>query len=329
MNNIDYTIFYKENFDSVEKISSKYNLFISAYNDSRRVKDVFYGINADKKHWLIFPEYNYTQEELPLNDIVFSFSSEKRENDILIEYISSIGEEIFQNESICIDITGFIRPHLVFLVRYLAELNLNNIDFLYTDPISYTEGEKTKFSGDSSVLSRIIEGCAGIPESTTDDNDILIVGAGYDEKRIKDITILKSKAKLVQLFGFPSLKADMYQENILRVANIIESSGDFKNTNSTILAPANDPFITAQQIHEFVKRENSRKPITNLYLSPLSTKAHTLGFILYYITECIDSNVSIIFPFSTSYTRETTTGISKIWIYTVEFDTLQKWRGIM
>lgn len=324
MTNIDYSIFYKYKFDKVEDIPSQYDLFISAYNESDRVNEIFLHITSTDKHWLILPEYCFTEDMLPKSGKLFTFEEGQREDEIIRNYLEKVGFDFIQNRRICIDITGFIRPHLVFFIRILAELNVKTIDFLYTDPIKYSDQEKTLFSGGKSIPD-IIAGCGGNPNPIID-NDILIVGAGYDYQRINDIVIFKPDAKLVQVFGFPSLKADMYQENILRASEVTDIIWSrLTDSNYSILSPANDPFITAKQIQEFVKKENAKKSITNLYLCPLSTKAQTLGFALFYITECINKAVSIIFPFCETYSRETTEGISKIWIYTVEFDTIKKW----
>jgi len=44
----------------------------------------------------------------------------------------------------------------------------------------------------------------------------------------------------------------------------------------------------------------------------------TLGFAIYYAWECLNKPVSIIFPFTSGYSRETTQGFSRIWKYTIE-----------
>lgn len=56
-------------------------------------------------------------------------------------------------------------------------------------------------------------------------------------------------------------------------------------------------------------------------LCPLATKAQLLGFALYYLTECRNMPVSVLFPFCASYDRETTKGLTRIWKYTVELPT--------
>jgi hypothetical protein len=331
---IDYSIFYKKKFSTADqlKADSNYDIFISAYNDSKRVKEVFNEVNAANKHWILFPEYRYKKSEEPaLNtaeEKIFTFDDTLTEAGIIRKYIVDSGIEtaLLSSSKICVDITGFIRPHLVFLIRYFSTIGVGNVDFIYTDPVKYEKGAQTDFSFDYTHV-RQIDGCQGShnPETT---NDFLIIGAGYDHLRIMDVSKNKDNTKKVQLFGFPSLQPDMYQENILKAYKAAEetvSKGEeiFVDEDNTIFAPANDPFVTANIIRDFVNKQQTKNKITNLYFCPLSTKAQTLGIALYFITECIGTATSIIFPICSRYSRETSEGISKIWRYTVEFQNLK------
>jgi hypothetical protein len=128
----------------------------------------------------------------------------------------------------------------------------------------------------------------------------------------------KKEAKKIQVLGFPSLQADMFQQNILKSCKAEEDafSGEFDmDSENIILSPANDPFVTANLLSEYLKKNTL---FTNLYLCPLSTRAQTLGMALFYVVECLDLPASIIFPFCKGYSRETSKGLSKIWVYTVE-----------
>lgn len=320
---MDYTIFYKKKYENHLKISERdYDLFISAYNKSERVNEVYKKISASEKHWVILPEYNFESMEFPAVDsgeLLFSYTAIGDEASVVREYFEENSEKI-KGQNICIDITGFLRPHLMFLVRYLGLMKVGKVDFLYSDPDSYKDREDTTFTSDYIKVRQVI-GCEGnhTPETS---NDLMIIGAGYDAQRITDVARNKASARKIQLLGFPSLRADMYQENILNAYKAEEEAGmgkedSFNDPSTTILAPANDPFVTAQLLSDFVKKEKKRDEISNLYLCPLSTKAQTLGFSLFYISECIDKAVSMIFPFCHNYERETSSGISKVWIYTL------------
>ncbi len=121
----------------------------------------------------------------------------------------------------------------------------------------------------------------------------------------------------VLIYGFPSLQADMFQENVLRVSRAEEAVGAY-DPNMVVFAAANDPFATANAIRKIVREHERDDPVFNLYLSPLSTKPQVVGFGLYYITERLETATSIIFPFASNYQRETSKGIGRIWRYTIE-----------
>ena len=49
-------------------------------------------------------------------------------------------------------------------------------------------------------------------------------------------------------------------------------------------------------------------------------EAQTLGFALYYLCEWSGGPASIIFPFAEYYSRETSVGLSRVWLYEFELD---------
>lgn len=312
----DYNIFYKKKYASTEKLSEKkWDLFISAFNDSERVSEVYKAVNSSVKHWLIMPDYAYIDSEMPKE--YYYKCNQCSESEYVINYFEK-HKDLLLKSNICIDITGFMRPHLIFMFRYFKEKNISKIDVLYSDPITYKNRGETKFTIDKVYDVRQVQGCEGSHVPNVE-NDLLIIGSGYDEKLIASVSETKAKAKKIQVFGFPSLQPDMYQENILRAYKAEDAlGGDFLEKGRNYYAPANDPFVTAGVLSDIVYKENRRNPLTNIYLSPLATKAQVLGFVLYYIWECLNSPVSILFPFCQTYTRETSEGLSKIWLYSVE-----------
>lgn len=183
----------------------------------------------------------------------------------------------------------------------------------------YSKREQTRFSDEAVVEVRQVAGFEGthVPDTS---NDYLIIGAGYDYALIAQVAENKELSKKIQIFGLPSLRADMYQENVLRAFLAEEAIG--RNTAdpaNSYFAPANDPFATAQTLREIVARIGARRPITNLYLSPLATKPQVLGFAIYFLGDCRNTPTSVIFPFCEAYDQETSSGVSRIWRYTVEF----------
>ena len=313
----DYTIFYKRELPihSAWDSHQRWDILISAYVPNVRVTKVFAKAAATHKYWLMFPEYNYTIGDYPSGDVFHgSFDGEAT---FISDFWTTLPENA-PNLRICVDISGFIRPYLIFLVRWLYERGVKRFDAIYSEPEQYHKRELTEFSGDVVKEVRQVAGCEGthVPDIS---GDVLIIGTGYEDNLIAHVAENKAKAKKLQLIGFPSLRADMYQENVLRVRRAEESlGGPVDDEFHTFFTPANDPFVTASVLQKIVKRRNLKKRITNLYLCPLSTKAHVLGFTLFYLTECLNDATSIIFPFEEVYSQKTSRGLARIWKYTVE-----------
>lgn len=282
-----FDYFYRDKLPADEDWGedNHWNVFISSYNSSERVNTIFDKISADRKFWLIAPEYGYKQEELPHNGEVFT-SDHSDESQFINEFIESTGLEVSQ-VSICIDITGFMRSHLLYLIRYLYFLNIKKIDVIYSEPGKYKNKDKTKFSDSPVYQVRPVAGYEGL-HGHDSQNDLLIIGVGYDHELVKQVVEDKDYAHIATLWGFPSLRADMYQENILRASKAGDAvfSGDWRTNR--YYAKASDPFSTASVLREIVEIHNTKEEITNLYLSPLSTKPQALGFALFYIFDWID-----------------------------------------
>ena len=313
---IDYTVLYKDELpvDGDWPPEAKWDIFISAFTAAERVKRVYEKATAGGKHWLVFPEYGFSTEEYP--DGAFASLARDEAEYVKAFWESSIGD--VAGRTIGIDTTGFIRPYLVFFLRWLAEQGVQRFDALYTEPVIYSKREQTRFSDESVVEVRQIAGFEGVHNPDTS-NDYLIIGAGYDHQLIAQVAENKEFSKKIQIFGLPSLRADMYQENVLRAYRAEEAVGRHTaDESSSYFAPANDPFVTASTLRDIVSRIDARKQITNLYLSPLATKPQVLGFALYFLTERRNTATSLIFPFCEAYDQETSTGVARIWKYTLE-----------
>ncbi len=317
---IDYSIFYKEKFqyDSGWQNKLNYDVFLSAYSNAERVQKAYNLVKAVKKHWLIMPEFGYDKTELPgteCYDPGLSSSSEA-------EYIQGMWRTLNLDSSldrICIDITGFIRPYLLYMVWWLKYIGVTKFDAIYSEPVIYTNRGKTKFSSELIDEVRQVSGFEGQHVVDTS-NDYLILGSGYDHYFISHVADYKRSARKIQLFGLPSLQVDMYMENRLRANAAAEDVGDgSSNTAERLFAPANDPFIVANVLQSTVKRLQEKHGLTNLYLSPLATKPQALGFALYYVCECRDTATSLVFPYCNSYPKNTSSGLTNIWRYTIEF----------
>lgn len=302
---MDYTIFYKKSYEDGEvDCGDGYDLFFSAYDGCERTIKIFKKVLSNKKIWIDFPHYQneFDQEEVYRCD---SF----REDEYFIKLFESI--QFKSDLNICVDITGFIRPHLIFFIKYLHYSGIKKIDFLYSEPQHYNNAEDTTFSGFINEV-KLIEGCGSSISLPDTDNDLLIVSAGYDDNLIARVLQFKSKIKKKYfLVGFPSLQPDMYQENILKINKVKDTIG--KKIDR--YAPAFDPFVTAQVISDIVEENGNH---SNIYLSPLSTKPQALGIAFYYLWNFEKKPLNIIFPYSNVYMPKTASGIKKTWKYTFE-----------
>ena len=312
MKMIDYSIYYRRKYSTLESLSDFYlwDYYVSAFRSDERVIRLFDNINAQKKDWLIFPEYKYVKDEYPKTktgeDVIKLFG--KTESEIINPYVKKLKANI-KDKSFCIDITGFIRPHLMCFINCLKREGVNKFDTIYVEPRWYKERELTKFS--YKVLDvRLVHGYEGIQKLDNKD-DLLIIGSGYDDQLIAAVANKKSSVRnKIQIFGLPALSPAFYQENRLCAYKAEDvKDGEF------YFAPAYDQFATAEKVSSIVRQKNP----TNLYLCPLATKPQVLGFALYYLLEIENTATSIIHPFYESYSKETSEKIGRIWKYRIEF----------
>ena len=316
-----YSIFYKRSFAPSPGWSEAmgWDMFVSAFNASERVRAVFDQVTAASKLWVVHPEYGFQAPELPRGPLFTSAADGEAE--FVLELIEEMRSRGFDpaRTSLCVDITGMLRPHLLFMVMALDRIGVRRLQILYSEPDYYRRKGSTSFSAGTISGVRQVAGYEGVGNPDTGD-DLLIIGMGFDAQLVREVAEDKDKADKIQLFGLPSLRADMYQQSVLRSREVADLLGDpsFSPAHRAT-APANDPFVTASVLSEVVASREAKRPPTNLYLCPLGTKVQALGFSLFFLAECRGKNRSILFPFSTRYSPETTQGLSRIWLYEVEF----------
>lgn len=312
---MDYSIFYRRciQIDRMAQELGRFDVFISAYNSSDRVKIVFNHINSQKKIWLIHPEYKYAQIEHPVGHVVVApaMGDEISQIHDLLAAVPNINAI-----SLCIDITGFMRNSLAFLIPKLAHLGVKSFTAIYSEPISYSKQEATQFTTTTSEVVRPIRGMYGTPGNG---QNHLLMAVGYDHQLISQVFSYKNNVISHPLFAFPSLSADMYQQSALRA----EKSGEIVLKedwiNNRFFAPANDPFATAGMVSERVRHIDRKGPGENIFLAPLSTKAQVLGMSIYWLLEGKSrGRCSMLLPECLTYSRETSTGLKRLWSYEIE-----------
>ncbi|XDD52188.1 hypothetical protein AB3N59_19725 [Leptospira sp. WS92.C1] len=188
----DYSILFKESVEvdsgvSVERVFEfeEWDFLISTFNHSERVKTTFNSIKAKEKIWLTAPEYRYPLEDLPFD----SFISEEIQED---SYVNAFFEKYihkFKNKKVCLDISGMMRQTILYIMYYMMKVKHSKFDIIYSEPNSYVKKEETEFSDGNVAEVRPIRGYEGSINSKAD-NDLLIIGAGYDFNLIEGVSYI-------------------------------------------------------------------------------------------------------------------------------------------
>jgi hypothetical protein len=61
-------------------------------------------------------------------------------------FTSTILDKSLSGARICIDVTGFMRPHMIYLVNYLRVLGVLRFDVIYTEPGYYSGHDRTRLA---------------------------------------------------------------------------------------------------------------------------------------------------------------------------------------
>lgn len=313
-----YHLYYKRKLNPDDDWGIECDIFISAYNPSDRVKTIHEKINSKNKFWFLLPEYKFNEVDFNwLPNIHLGIDEDETEFDYIIRFFKSIDPELLKG-SIVIDITGFIGHYVLALVIALKHMNITDCDIIYGEPLRYSKSERTKFSDEAVLEVKQAIGFEGI-HSTESTNDLLILGVGYDFRLISEVASQKEHSHKLLLFGLPSLRPDMFQESLLQASKVSEAVGpEASEPQHFHFAPAFDPFMTASKLSDMVTTHRLRTGPSNIYLAPLATKAQALGFALFYLSECIGTPTSIIFPYCAMYMKETSEGLAGAWIYHLE-----------
>lgn len=207
---MDYTIFYREELSCNGNWGDySWDIFISAFNSSDRVKKVFDLVNATNKHWIIQPDYHYKSSEHPQPNSFGPYENDEAK--FIKNYIEDSGLENLSQFRICVDITGFIKPYMMHLIFVLKRAGVTNLDVIYSEPDQYAKKEKTTFSDKDVYDIRQVHGFGGTHKPNIDTSkEILIIGSGYDDELISKVADNKNHCRKLQIFGLPSLRPEMY-----------------------------------------------------------------------------------------------------------------------
>jgi len=216
MQMINFDYFYREDCYLESLADKRWQYFISAWDRSDRVRQVFDAVRADKKIWIIHPEYEIAATDLPNEDKFDSVADPAESMASLIQHWKGLG--IDAKSRVCIDITGMMRPQIAVLTRLLKYNGLEKFDAIYSQPDSYLGRENTKFSSGVVTGVQEIVGFEGVNSPAA--HEVLIVAPGFDDVLLREVFSHKERATRVQIFGLPSLQPDMYQHNVLKAYGI-------------------------------------------------------------------------------------------------------------
>lgn len=315
---VDYYAFKRVEYGPGDlKKADPWDFFISAYDDTDRVQIPFRDIPATRKEWIIHEEFGIPEEDWPKGAVPLHSQFDPP---AILQYVRERMRD-FNGARICVDSTGFIRPHLLVLLWALRDSGMKSFDVLYSDPIRYVGDENTKFTTGPVLRVEQVPGFAGLHRQSVTPNDLLVIGAGYDYEQIARACEQKSNSRKYLLTGLPSLQPHMYQESLLRIARAEESIGSLP-PQRRLYSSANNPFGVAQVLRDLVDKERQGGWLLsrgNLYLCPVGPKPHVIGFGIFYLRELEKQAASIIYPFAESYSRLTARGLGRTWEYRVEF----------
>ncbi len=315
---MNYSYFYKQYYKELTELESlpQYDILIASYVNSHRVLEPAEHIPAERKVWFV------CEGENPDLFLAGKECISLKSNEDFGSLLEALRSLKLAAKRICVDATGFKIPYLMYLMRCMLAFKIKKFDIIYTEPSQYRNAENTQFSDILSEV-KLIDGMRGL-NTSRNDNDLLIIAAGYDHSRIADVANnRKDCKKKVLLFGFPAISPGMFQENILRAYKAEEAIATecFKDMDSNIYAPAYDPFITAQEISEYIQKQqkSNHKDYTSIYLAPLSTKPHAIGMALYFLWENgWKKSINLIYPFCQQYIVDNSDGIARVWKYEIE-----------
>lgn len=312
----DYSIFRRTRLAHSDIGNFEYDHLVSAFNDSKRVGQVFNLVAAKKKTWLLHHEYGYSETERP-NETCWSPQDEDGIVDAIERLLDDL--DISSSHSLVVDITGMMRPYIAVLPVVLKRAGFKKVTILYSDPVSYVSGHNTTFARGPVSKVETIPLFGGQHETSYQAKECLIIGAGYDHQLVAKVAESRRNAAHYVMVGMPGLQPHMYQESVYRVAQAKESINGF-SSRRLLHAPANNPFMTAQVLSAHLASLKGQGAADNIYLAPVGSKSQVLGFAWYFLCEAQNSSTSMVFPYSVSYSRETSVGLGAVHSYDLELD---------
>jgi hypothetical protein len=257
---ISYDYFYRGQLPLDRPWEGNWDLFISAWDGSERVRESLQLASAPLKINLIHPEYGVPEGELPPGRNFVLLGDEADGILAFVQHLKEQGVDL-TNRRIGLDITGMLRPHIAFLTKMLRAQGVEQFDVIYSEPTSYPDRENTKFTSGDVIEVREIIGFEG-RNTITSSREVLVLAPGFDDALLREIVSHKEHATKVEIFRLPSLQPDMYQHNVLKALGpdtpLPEETSDFRH-----FATASDPFAMAGELSAIVAHHKRRDTNTS------------------------------------------------------------------
>jgi len=318
---VDFRFFNRLRVEPGEVTSlPKYDLLISGFTTADRVLVPFKSFPAKRKLWMLFPEYQIPSDKIPVDAVELQGEDEAA---CIVEFCAKSGLTVVDRRlRICVDCTAIIRPYFLFLMAWFERQGFSVVHVFYSEPDWYADLEDTVFSAkeSSSIDVRPVMGFEGVPSQELTKH--LILGGGYETKLLSQVAYTKEFARKYLLLGFPSNRPEMYQESVLCAHAAREAIGGVPEGRYWSSCAANDPFAVANALCKIEVAETI-SPNCNLYLAPVGTKPQTLGFFIYYLARRTALSLTILYPFSKTYSTDIAIGYTRSWIYEIEFEEIQ------
>lgn len=218
----------------------------------------------------------------------------------------------FQNKEVYIDITGL--SHHIWAPLIKGSLfNRIAIKAVYVEPKEYSFS-KTITEGEIFDLSEKITGIKAIPgfaslTEINDENVCFIPLIGFEGIRLSHILeeVQPPVDKIIPIIGLPGFKVQYPFYTYHGNQSALTSTKSWKDVRFAI---ANCPFSLFYTLEDIAKEY----PQDLLKISPIGTKPHALGAILYYLMR--SRNVEIIYDHPIRKATRTQ-GTSKLFVYNI------------
>lgn len=285
-----------------EYLETRVDLFIFGVGEDDRDKFLrnLFTAACPKKSLVLC--YDVERETFSIGGAATEYDLKRDLHSILKDYIKEPNYNLF------LDITTLPVPFIFYMLLSLQEFKPIRVFCGYTTPLTYKKNDDF----DAFDLTEKFIGIKTIPGYLRSDklnrNRLLVMLLGYEGDRSRHIyEEVSTGDHFIPIIGLPGYQPGWHDTSYEVNLELI------RETNSkdyTIYLAAESPFEVIDTLRSLQLRNKDKY----LVISPLSTKALTLGVALYSLQDT--ENCSIIFD-NPIDSKTRTTGVGKSYIYDV------------